>query len=113
MRSEARKVVLTDTSPTPMSGGNFNGVSWGADSHDCDASTENETANGYLSYGIRGASDDGADDNNYASSGHGNATAKAIGNSSSDGSSNNGTPKVLVSISLHFIWPERPNKAVC
>lgn len=101
--------MLTDTSPTPMSWRNFNGVSWGTDSHDCDARAENETTDGDLSNGVRGASDNGTDNNNYTSSGHGNATAKAVGDSSSERSSDDGAPKALISISLRFIWPERPS----
>lgn len=104
--------MLTDTSPTPMSGSNFNGVSWGTDSHDRNTRTENKTTNGDLSDSIRGASDDSADNNDYASSGHGNSTAKAVGNSSSDGSSDDGAPEVLVSIALQFFRPERLNQAV-
>jgi hypothetical protein len=92
-----------------VSGGNLNGVRWGSYSHDCDASTENKTTDGDLSNGIRGASDDGADDDDYASSGHGNAAAKAIGDGSSDRSSDDGAPERLVSMALQLTsstWPE-------
>lgn len=101
--------MLTDTSPTPMSWGNLNCISWGADRHDCDASTKNESTNGDLSNGVGGASDDGADNNDYASGGHCNAAAKTIGNSSSDRSSNDGAPESLVSINVVSTnRPERP-----
>lgn len=101
--------MLTDAASSPMSGGDFDAVGRGAHSHDCDASAENETTNGELSDGVRGASDDGANNDDHASCEHGNSASKAVGNGSGGGSSDDGTPKILVSIALHLAWPERHN----
>lgn len=90
-----------------MSGGDFDAVGRGAHGHDCDASAENETTNGELRNGARGASDDGANNDNAASCEHGNSASEAIGNGGGDGSSNDGAPEILVSIALHVAWPER------
>lgn len=70
--------MLTNAASSPVSGSNFDAVSRGAYSHNCDTSAENEATNGELSNGVGGASDDGADNDNDTSCGHGNSASKAI-----------------------------------
>lgn len=73
-----------------MGRGNLDGVGWGPDGHDRDATAKNEPPDGYLCHGTRAAGNDRADDNYPCADRHGPPTAPSVGDDSGQGRGDDG-----------------------